>query len=62
MHIVADLLHGKNRNDTAKELLNWQPRDRLEPHWLRKLDDVGDDPTGAAAKGNKRLRVRAQVR
>ena len=39
MHIVADLPHGKYRNDRAKELLKWQPRDRLEAHWLRNLDD-----------------------
>jgi nucleoside-diphosphate-sugar epimerase len=39
MHIVADLPHGKYRNDKAKELLKWQPRDRLESHWLRKFDD-----------------------
>jgi nucleoside-diphosphate-sugar epimerase len=41
MHIVADLPHGKYRNDKAKELLKWQPRDRLEAHWLRKFDGVG---------------------
>jgi nucleoside-diphosphate-sugar epimerase len=40
MHIVADLPHGKYRNDKAKELLKWQPRDRLESHWLRKLDGL----------------------
>jgi hypothetical protein len=40
MHIVADLPHAKYRNDKAKELLKWQPRDRLESHWLRKLDGL----------------------
>lgn len=37
-HIVADLPHGKYPNDKAKDLLGWQPRDRLEGHWLRDLD------------------------
>jgi nucleoside-diphosphate-sugar epimerase len=41
MHIVADLPHGKYRNDKAKELLKWQPRDRLERLWSRTLDDAG---------------------
>jgi nucleoside-diphosphate-sugar epimerase len=34
-HIVADLPHGKYRNDRAKEALHWQPRDRLDVHWRR---------------------------
>ncbi len=33
--ITADLPHGKFRNEKAKRLLAWQPRDRLEDHWLR---------------------------
>jgi nucleoside-diphosphate-sugar epimerase len=35
-HILADLPHGKYSNDKAKRLLKWQPRDRLEAHWLRR--------------------------
>jgi hypothetical protein len=35
LHILTDMPHGKYRNDKAKQLLNWQPRDRLEGHWLR---------------------------
>ena len=38
MTIVADLPHDKVRNDTAKERLAWQPRDRLEALWRRELD------------------------
>jgi nucleoside-diphosphate-sugar epimerase len=34
-HVVADLPHGKYRNDKAKRLLDWQPRDRLERYWRR---------------------------
>jgi len=34
-HILADLPHGKYRNDKAKQLLMWQPRDRLASHWRR---------------------------
>lgn len=37
LHIVADLPHGKYPNDKAKNLLAWQPRDRLEAHWRRTL-------------------------
>jgi nucleoside-diphosphate-sugar epimerase len=37
-HIVADLPHGKYSNEKAKRLLGWQPRDRLEAHWLRSFD------------------------
>ncbi|HEV8634937.1 MAG TPA: NAD-dependent epimerase/dehydratase family protein [Chloroflexota bacterium] len=36
-HIVADLPHGKYRNDRAKELLHWQPRDSLDVHWRRPV-------------------------
>ncbi|MCS7054659.1 MAG: NAD-dependent epimerase/dehydratase family protein [Thermoflexales bacterium] len=32
-HIGADLPHGVFRNDKAKRLLGWQPRDRLEAHY-----------------------------
>jgi nucleoside-diphosphate-sugar epimerase len=38
-HIVADLPHGKYSNRKAKELLKWQPRDRLEAHWTRNFED-----------------------
>lgn len=34
-HITADLPHGKYSNDKAKDLLKWQPLDRLEAHWTR---------------------------
>lgn len=37
LHISADLPHGKVRNDKAKQLLGWQPRDRLEALWRRDL-------------------------
>ncbi len=42
MHIVGDLPHGKYDNRKAKELLKWQPRDRLEAHWLRTLDGASE--------------------
>jgi nucleoside-diphosphate-sugar epimerase len=35
-HIVADLPHGRYRNDRTKELLHWQPRDSLDIHWRRR--------------------------
>jgi nucleoside-diphosphate-sugar epimerase len=35
-HIVADLPHGRYRNDRTKELLHWQPRDSLDVHWRRR--------------------------
>lgn len=38
LHIQADLPHGKYRNTKAKHLLDWQPKDQLEAHWLRALD------------------------
>ena len=34
-HILADLPHGKYRNDRTKQLLHWQPRDSLDVHWRR---------------------------
>lgn len=33
-HIGADLPHGVFRNDKAKRLLGWQPRDTLEAHYV----------------------------
>ena len=36
-HIPADLRHGKYRNDRARELLHWQPRDNLDVHWRREV-------------------------
>jgi nucleoside-diphosphate-sugar epimerase len=36
-HIVADLPHGKYRNERAKQLLHWQPRDTLDIHWRRQV-------------------------
>jgi nucleoside-diphosphate-sugar epimerase len=36
LHILGDLPHGKYRNEKAKHLLQWQPRDRLEAHWQRE--------------------------
>lgn len=36
-HVTADLPHGKYRNDRAKELLHWQPRDNLDVHWRREI-------------------------
>jgi hypothetical protein len=35
-HILADLPHGRYRTERAKELLHWQPRDKLEIHWRRR--------------------------
>jgi nucleoside-diphosphate-sugar epimerase len=35
LHIVADLPHGRYRNDRTKALLHWQPRDSLDVHWRR---------------------------
>lgn len=35
-HIVADLPHGKYRNQRTKRLLHWQPRDNLDIHWRRQ--------------------------
>ena len=35
LNILGDLPHGKYSNEKARQLLNWQPRDRLESHWLR---------------------------
>ena len=37
-HILTDLPHGKYRNAKAKQLLGWQPRDRLEQGWQRTAD------------------------
>lgn len=37
-HIVADLPHGKYRNDKAKRLLRWRPHDRLEAQLVRDLN------------------------
>ena len=28
--------HGRFSNEKTKRLLGWEPRDRLERHWLRK--------------------------
>lgn len=39
LHIVGDLPHGKYDNDKAKQLLKWQPRDRLEAHWTRRFEE-----------------------
>jgi nucleoside-diphosphate-sugar epimerase len=36
-HIVADLPHGKYRNDRTKHILHWQPRDNLDVHWRRSV-------------------------
>ena len=36
-HIVADLPHGKYRNDRTKHILHWQPRDNLDIHWRRSV-------------------------
>jgi len=35
LFVVADLPHGRFSNEKTKRLLAWQPRDRLEHHWLR---------------------------
>ena len=37
-HILTDLPHGKYRNAKAKQLLGWQPRDRLDQGWQRTAD------------------------
>jgi nucleoside-diphosphate-sugar epimerase len=42
-HIVADLPHGKYRNDRTKAVLHWQPRDNLEIHWRRRSVDDHDN-------------------
>lgn len=35
-HILANLPHGKYRNEKAKRLLGWQPQDTLEHLWGRR--------------------------
>lgn len=35
LHVNADLPHGRYPNDAAKEILEWQPRDRFEHLWRR---------------------------
>jgi nucleoside-diphosphate-sugar epimerase len=37
LHILADLPHGKYRNEKARRLLGWQPRDTLEQHYARDM-------------------------
>jgi uronate dehydrogenase len=34
--VVGDMPHGRFSNEKTKRLLGWEPRDRLERHWLRK--------------------------
>lgn len=41
LHIGSDLPHGKFPNDKAKQLLQWQPRDRLEGYWQRNHGFAG---------------------
>jgi nucleoside-diphosphate-sugar epimerase len=35
LFVVGDMPHGRFSNEKTKRLLGWQPRDRLEQHWLR---------------------------
>jgi nucleoside-diphosphate-sugar epimerase len=42
-HIVADLPHGKYRNERSKQLLHWQPRDTLDIHWRRQVLPPGPE-------------------
>jgi nucleoside-diphosphate-sugar epimerase len=37
-HILTDVPHRKFRNDKAKRLLGWQPRDGLEHLWARRRE------------------------
>ena len=34
--VVGDMPHGRFSNEKTKRLLGWEPRDRLERHWLRE--------------------------
>ena len=36
LFVVGDMPHGRFSNEKTKRLLGWEPRDRLERHWLRK--------------------------
>ena len=38
VHVQGNLPHGKYRNDRAREVLRWEPRDRLDALWRRDLD------------------------
>jgi nucleoside-diphosphate-sugar epimerase len=35
LFVVADLPHGRFSNEKTKRLLGWEPKERLEKHWLR---------------------------
>jgi nucleoside-diphosphate-sugar epimerase len=36
IHILADSPHDRYRNDAARRLLNWEPKDRLDRLWHRR--------------------------
>jgi nucleoside-diphosphate-sugar epimerase len=36
LFVVGDVPHGRFSNEKTKWLLGWEPRDRLEKHWLRE--------------------------
>ena len=40
LHINADLPHGQYPNEKAKQMLGWQPQDRLEAWWRRDIRDA----------------------
>ncbi len=35
LFVVADLPHGRVSNEKTRRLLGWEPKERLERHWLR---------------------------
>jgi hypothetical protein len=37
LQITADVPNGRFRNDKAKHLLGWQPRDQLKSRWQRRF-------------------------
>ncbi|MBI3974628.1 MAG: NAD(P)-dependent oxidoreductase [Chloroflexi bacterium] len=39
--ITTDLPHGKFNADKAQRLLGWQPQDRFEGHWRRRVPRTG---------------------
>jgi hypothetical protein len=37
LHILADAPHGRYRGDLARRILGWEPQDRLDTLWRRRL-------------------------
>ena len=40
IHILADSPHDRYRNDAARRILGWEPRDRLDHLWRRQRDEA----------------------